>query len=194
MKILFPFMMIISVIFSFVGNTVGNLTNSILGGSENAIKLFLTLAGSMAFWNGIMNIVLKSGMVDLFGKILSPFISLIFKNLDKSRKAYKLIVMNITANLLGLGNAATPSGIEAVKELSKEENTNGYASKNTARLIVLNTASIQLFPVTVGILRLKNGSENPFEILPCVLITSLISVIVGLLAVEILSNDKRNNL
>ncbi|MBQ7756624.1 MAG: spore maturation protein A [Oscillospiraceae bacterium] len=194
MKILFPFMMIVSVVCGFVGDSMGNLTNSVLGGSENAIKLFLTLAGSMAFWNGIMNIVLKSGMVDLLGKILSPVIGVIFKNIDKSKKAYKLIVMNITANLLGLGNAATPSGIEAVRELSKEEKSDGYATKNIAKLIVLNTASIQIFPVTVGILRLKHGSENPFEILPCVLITSLISVVVGLLAVEVLSGFKRDRL
>ena len=81
MKILFPFMMIVSVICGFVGDRMGNLTNSVLGGSENAIELFLTLAGSMAFWNGIMTIVLKSGMVDLLGKILSPVIGVIFKNI-----------------------------------------------------------------------------------------------------------------
>jgi len=161
MKIVFPLIIIISVVWSFFQNSINNVTNSILSDSEKAINLFITLTGSMAFWSGIMNIVLKSGMVKLFGKILSPVTRIIFRGLDKSKKAYGLIIMNITANLLGLGNASTPLGIAAVKELAKEEKSGGYATKNIATLVVLNTASLQLFPVTVGTLRLKNGSQSP---------------------------------
>ncbi|MBE6837446.1 MAG: spore maturation protein A [Ruminococcus sp.] len=191
MKIVFPLIIIISVVWSFFQNSINNVTNSILSDSEKAINLFITLTGSMAFWSGIMNIVLKSGMVKLFGKILSPVTRIIFRGLDKSKKAYGLIIMNITANLLGLGNASTPLGIAAVKELAKEEKSGGYATKNIATLVVLNTASLQLFPVTVGTLRLKNGSQSPFDILPCVLITSLISLIVGLLAINLFSKKER---
>ena len=191
MKIVFPLIIIISVVWSFFQNSISDVTNSILSDSEKAINLFITLTGSMAFWSGIMNIVLKSGMVKLFGKILSPVTRIIFRGLDKSKKAYGLIIMNITANLLGLGNASTPLGIAAVKELAKEEKSGGYATKNIATLVVLNTASLQLFPVTVGTLRLKNGSQSPFDILPCVLITSLISLIVGLLAINLFSEKER---
>ena len=194
MKIVFPLIIIISVVWSMFDNSVGDVTNAVLSDSEKAVNLFITLAGSMAFWSGIMNIVLKSGMVELLGKVLSPVMRVIFRELDKSRKSYQLIVMNITANLLGLGNAATPLGIEAVKALAGEENSKGFATRNIAVLVILNTSSIQLFPVTVATLRLKNGSQNPFEILPCVLITSLISVIVGILAVNIFSKRQEGDL
>lgn len=190
MKILFPLIFIASFVLGIYNKSAHLLTYSILSESQNAIELFITISAGMIFWSGIMNIVIKSGMCDIFGKILSPFTGLIFKGINKDEYAYKLIVMNITANLLGLGNASTPLGIKAVKELARVENSKGYATKNIAKLIILNTSSIQLFPVTVGTLRFKNGSESPFEILGCVFITSLLSVLAGILTVELFSHKK----
>ena len=117
---------------------------------------------------------------------LMTFLKFVFKGIDTKGKAFSAICMNITANLLGLGNAATPFGIEAMKELEKEDNCKETASINMIIFAVINTASFTIIPTTVAALRLKNGSENPLEILPAVIITSAITLIVSITFARIL--------
>ena len=190
MKFLFPFIFIASIVFSVFSGRLEQVTNAVLGESLNAAELFITLAASMAFWGGIMKIAEKSGFTNIIARLFKPLAKLLFPNLSTKSKAFKAIVMNLTANLLGLGNAATPLGIEAVKELSKEERSHGYATKNIITFVVMNTASIQLLPVTIATLRLSSGSSSPFDIIPCVIITSLVSVCFGIFAVKALCSER----
>ena len=138
-----------------------------------------------------MRVAEKSGVTDVLARLFRPLLKHIFKGLDTSGKAFHAICMNITANLLGLGNAATPLGLEAMKRLEEEEGENEITSRNMVLFVVLNTASITLIPTTAASLRLKHGSEAPMEILPCVLITSACALLVGLVTAAILDKGER---
>ena len=133
-----------------------------------------------------MEVAKSSGLTNKICRLLKKPVKFIFPKLDEKSSAFESISMNITANLLGLGNAATPLGLKAMKELSKEKNHKRYM----ATLVVLNTASIQLIPITVATLRMTNGSKNPWDFVPSVLIVSLLSLTVGLIMIKIL-NFKR---
>ncbi len=172
----------LSVTFGIMNGKMVDVSNHAISECANAVELMISLAGSMCLWSGLMRVAQKSGLTKKIAKLLSPLTNLIFKGLDKSSYALELICMNITANMLGLGNAATPLGIAAISELNKEipDNQKGFASNHMVTLVVLNTASIQLIPTTVATLRLKYGSANPLDILPAVWITSILALIVGL--------------
>ena len=176
MQWVFAILIILSVACSFFTGKSGDVSNAILNEGSNAVQLLLFMLGGMCVWGGLMRIAEKSGITEKLSKLFKPVAKILFKGLDLNGKAFKAICMNITANLLGLGNAATPLGMEAMKRLEEEEKTNETASNNMIVFTVLNTASITLIPTTVASLRLKHGSANPMDILPGVLITSLISV------------------
>lgn len=164
---------------------ISDLSSSIVSSCEDAVSLFLSLLGIMAFWGGIMNIAKKSGLTDRVSSLLSPLLGLIFKGINKTSSAFSAITLNITANILGLGNAATPLGIEAMKELKKEEGKRNTATKNIALLTIFNTASIQIVPTTIAAIRSKYGSENPMEIILPVIFTSLLSLIIGIVFINL---------
>lgn len=164
---------------------ISDLSSSIVSSCEDAVSLFLSLLGIMAFWGGIMNIAKKSGLTDRISSLLSPLLGLIFKGINKTSSAFSAITLNITANILGLGNAATPLGIEAMKELKKEEGKKNTATKNIALLTIFNTASIQIVPTTIAAIRSKYGSENPMEIILPVIFTSLLSLIIGIVFINL---------
>ncbi len=196
MKWVFSVLIIISILFSFFTGNTNKVSNAILDSGKSTIQLFLILAGSMAIWGGIMRIAEKSGITDKVAKLFAPLTKRIFKGINPKGKAFKAICMNITANLLGLGNAATPLGIEAMMEMEKEEKPANIASRNMVMFTVINTASIQLIPATIATLRLEYGSKNPMEILPAILITSVIALFVGITNVYIFDfigkGDKKN--
>lgn len=170
----------VSVIFSVINGKMNNLTENILNSSNDAVILCISLCGVICFWCGVMKIAEQSGIVTLLGKLLRPITSLIFSGLDKNSRAMNLITMNITANLLGLGNASTPLGINAMEALKKEESASDTATDNMVMLVVLNTASLQLIPTTVAAIRLRHGTHNAMEIIPCVWITSVCALIAAL--------------
>ena len=145
----------------------------------------------MAIWGGIMRIAEKSGITDKMSRLFRPVAKFLFKGINPSGKAFKAITMNITANMLGLGNAATPLGLEAMHELEQEEKTKDVASRNMIMFTVINTASIQLIPTTIATLRFEHGSKSPLEILPAVIISSIASLIVGISLVFLLDNRKK---
>ncbi len=189
MKYIFFIMVIVSILYSIFSGNIRDVSNAILEEGVNAVELSFYMMGGMCVWGGVMRIAEKSGITDFISKVFSPILKLIFRELDYNGKAFKAMCMNITANLLGLGNAATPFGIEAMKELEKEEKTTDTASPNMILFTVLNTASITLIPSTVASLRLKHGAESPFDILPAVLINSIISVTVALTVAKILNSE-----
>lgn len=182
MKWIFGGMVILSIIYAFATGNTTEVSNAALTESQNAIQFILILLGSMCLWGGFLKIAERSGLTVIIAKFLSPFTSLLFPSLKKDSKALTAISMNITANLLGLGNAATPFGITAMKALKNEVPSpkNDTASHSMILFILLNTASIQLLPTAVATLRLQTGSYVPMDILPSVLLTSILSLLVGL--------------
>ncbi len=187
------FLIIISLICSFFTGNTSELSQATLQGASDAITLLLTMAGIMCLWSGVMEIAERCGFTQVVSKILSPVLSLLFKNLDKSSKAYKSICMNISANLLGLGNAATPFGLAAMSELDTLNNRDEIASNEMILFVVMNTASIQLLPTMIGTLRQSFGSKTPFDVLPAVWISSACALSVALILAIIFnkSNGKR---
>lgn len=187
MNKIFAAMMILSVICGIITGKIADVTEAAINSCVEAVDLFLYLIGGMCMWGGLMKIAEKSHLTDKIAAVFRPAARLIFKDLDLNGKAFHAICLNVTANLLGLGNAATPLGIEAVRELKKEERSGSTASRNMIIFIVLNTASITLIPTTAASMRSKYGSAAPMEIFPCVMITSAIALIAGLISASALN-------
>lgn len=192
MRWIFAVMLIIPF---FIGSANGNIlqvSEAALNSCVEAVELFMYLLGGMCMWGGLMRVAEKSGITDLISKAFKPILKPLFKGLDTDKGAFHAICMNITANLLGLGNAATPLGLEAMRRLEQEEHTNITTSRNMVIFIVLNTASITIIPTTAASLRLKHGSSAPMEILPCVLITSACALAAGLIVAVALGGKQKN--
>lgn len=192
MSIFISVSILLSLVFSAALGQISELSNNILTASEGAVKLTLTLLGSMAFWGGVMRIAEKSGFTKKLAVLFRPILRKLFAGIAVDGKAFNSIVMNITANIIGMGNAATPLGIKAIKELAKEEGATDYATRNIIAFVVINTASIQLIPTTVATLRAAHGSSVPMEILPSVIVTSCVALFVGLTLVFILDGVFKN--
>lgn len=191
MKWVFAILIIISVISAFFTGNADGVSNSILNEGANAIQLLLFMLGGMCVWGGLMRIAEKAGITEKLSILFKPLARVIFNGLDLNGKAFKAICMNITANLLGLGNAATPLGMEAMKRLEEEEKTSDKASNNMIVFTVINTASITLIPTTIASLRLKHGAANPLDIIWGVIVTSFISITVALTLTLILNKIKK---
>ena len=174
----------VSVLYGIFSGNLADVSTAALGGCQKAVELCLFLGGAMALWCGIMNIADKCGITDFICRIISPFTRLLIKCCDKKSGVIKNVNMNIVAHLLGLGNAAAAPGIAAVREMGKHNSP--YTRRNIAVFTVLNTASIQLIPASVGAIRLAHGSSKPFAIIPAVLVTSLISAAVGVITAVLL--------
>ncbi len=170
----------VSVIVGIITGNISEVSNAAIDSGTKAAQLSLALLGTMGLWGGLMRIAEKSGLTNVISKLFRPVAKFLFKGISPDSEAFRAISMNITANLLGLGNAATPLGIDAMKKLEKADNPGETASRNMIMLAVLNTASIQILPTTVAALRLAYGSQTPLDILPAVLLTSLCSVCVGI--------------
>lgn len=175
------FIVIISVICSIVLGNTDVMSSAFIDSAASAIELIITLAGVICLWSGIMRIASKSGMTEIFAKIFSPLLRPVFPHLDKNSEAFKAITMNLTANLLGLGNTATPLGLKAMRELQKINNNSLTASNEMVIFVVMNTASMQLLPTMLATLRQSHGSENPFEIIAPVWISSGCALAVALI-------------
>ncbi len=180
---------VVLIVFSFfcavaTGN-MNALSSSVISGGTDAITLALKLVGIICFWNGLMAVAEKSGLTKLLCKALSPVLKILFPTL-KDEKAKNAIAMNITANFLGLGNAATPFGLEAMNRLKKIECKGDTASDNMVRFVVINSAAIHLVPTTVALLRQEYGSKSPMDIIVPALITSLIALSCGVILTAIL--------
>lgn len=178
-------MMIIAFSCAIFTGRINELSASMISGAESGITLTLSLMGIMCLWTGIMNIAENTGVTTLVSRILSPVIKILFPKL-KDKKAKEAIVMNMTANMLGLSNAATPFGLKAMNEL-KRLSDGKKATDEMCMFIVINTASIQLIPTTVIALRQSAGSSSPMDIIIPVWICSMCVVTVGVLAVKFFS-------
>ena len=159
-------------------------------GAQSAVELCISMAGMLCLWTGVMEVMRRSCLAEKLSRLLRPVLRLLFPQVARDRAVMDSISANISANLLGLGNAATPLGIEAVRKMGRK--TPGTASDAMCMLVVCNTASIQLIPTTVASVRAAAGSGAPFDILPAVWLASVLSVGVGILACKILARIWRN--
>lgn len=170
---------IISVIFGILSGNTSKMASAFMDGADSAVSMTISLLGIMCFWTGIMKIAENTGVTDLIAKLLNPLINFLFPKL-KDKEAKNAIVMNITANMLGMSNAATPLGLKAMERLKKYANGN-TATDDMCMFVVINTASIQLIPSTVIAIRQSAGSVNPTEIIPAVWLCSLCAITVGVI-------------
>ena len=177
--------MIFSIVFGIISNKMDNVSIAAIGGSKAAINLFLSICGAICFWNGIMKVAQHSKITSSIAKIFAPVLKKLFKN--PSKQAIEAVSMNVSANLLGLGNAATPLGINAMKNFQKSNKNNNSASYNMILFCVLNTSAIQIIPTTIATLRLEHGSTNPMKIFYPTLISSTSALLASIFAVKIFS-------
>ena len=175
---------LLSVFFAATQGTMSSVSAAALSGASSAVELCLSMAGSLCLWNGVMTVLERSSLGFHLGRVLRVVLRRLFPKGGQDKETLTALSGNVSANLLGLGNAATPMGIRAATRMA--EGCNGVASNELCRLVVLNTASVQLLPTTVAALRSAAGCETPLDILPAVWLSSLISVAAGLGAAKLL--------
>ena len=190
LNILWPIFIIISIVYSIFSGNIENLNNSIFESAESAVNLTLTLLGMTCLWSGIMEIASKTQIIEYLSKFLRPITKKLFFNIGE--KSYNNIIMNIIANILGLGNAATPLGLKAMKELQKENINKEELSDNMMMLIVLNTASLQIIPTTIIAIRSSLGSASPTKIIFPVWISTICAAAVGIIFTKIIIKATKN--
>lgn len=154
-------------------------------GAGDAVELCLSMAGMLCLWTGVMEVMRQSGLAGGLSRLLRPVLGRLFPDASKDGAVMDSLSANVSANLLGLGNAATPLGIQAAKGMSRK--SPGVASDELCLLVVCNTASIQLLPTTVAAVRAAAGCRSPFDILPAVWLASALSVAAGIWACRLLS-------
>ena len=186
MSIIWICMVTLSIFSCYFQDSLGSLTPAALEGAQNAISLCVSIGGPLCLWSGISKVMEQADLMEKSGKFLRRFFRKLFPTAHADPLLSGYLTANISANLLGLGNAATPMGIAAVNRM-RCLHPGTSANDEMCRFIVMNTASIQLLPTTVAALRATNGARSPFDILPAVWITSLCSVAMGLLACKLLS-------
>ncbi len=179
-----------AVVFAVFGGTGQAVSAAALEGAGAGVRLAISLAGPMLLWSGLSRVMEEAGLTERLARLLRPILRRLFPDSFRDKRTLGSICANVTANLLGLGNAATPLGIEAVRCM-KERAGSERATDEMCRFIVMNTASIQLIPATVATVRAASGCASPFDILPAVWVTSVCSVAAGLAAAWLFSRVTR---
>lgn len=178
-------MVVLSVGYGIYAGTIDAVGAAAMEGAAAAVELCLSMAGIMCLWNGVMSVMRSCGLTESLSRLFRPVLGRLLPNACWDEETLSALSGNVSANLLGLGNAATPLGIKAAQRMAV--GCGGKASDELCLLVVLNTASIQLLPTTVAGVRSALGAENAFDILPAVWLASVISVAVGLLAARLLA-------
>lgn len=176
----------------FTGNTQA-VTDAAISNAETAVELSIGLIGVMALWLGLMKIAEESGLVQLIGKWLRPIMKKLFPDVPQDHPAMGAMVMNFAANILGLGNAATPLGIKAMQELQTLNEEKDTATNAMCMFLAINTASVTLVSSSVIAYRASAGSANPSEIIGPTLVATVISAIVAVIVVKIFEKFSKNN-
>ncbi|MPM88522.1 Spore maturation protein A [bioreactor metagenome] len=171
-------MVVISVLCGLATGRGPEVAAAALEGAGAAEELSLSMAGITCLWMGVMEVMRRSGLSGALSRLMAPALRLLYPEFARDREVMDTISANVSANLLGLGNAATPLGLEAARRMSRR--SPGVASDSLCMLVVCNTASIQLIPTTVAGVRLAAGCKTPFDILPAVWLASAISVTAGI--------------
>ena len=174
MNYIFLLLIVGSLILGIFNNTLGDVTNSMLEACDTAVKISFSLIGIMAFWLGMMRIAEKSGLVRIIAKLIKPIAKILFKDTKEDSPAIGDIAMSVSANALGLTNAATPIGLKVMKELQEDNPEKEKATDSMCMFLGMNTAGFQIIPATVIAVLVGVGSKNPTEIiLPTLIVTTL---------------------
>ncbi|MFS0554004.1 nucleoside recognition domain-containing protein [Brevibacillus sp. 179-C9.3 HS] len=174
-------LIVISIVVAAITGRMEAINAAAFEGAKTGVTVCLGLLSVLAFWMGIMRIAEKSGLLELLARVLSPIIQVLFPDVPKGHPAMGYILSNMSANLLGLGNAATPMGLKAMEELQKLNPDKQNASTAMCTLLAINTASITIIPTTMIAIRMQYGSVNPVEIVGTTLLSSFAATIVALL-------------
>ena len=186
LNIIWPLFLITSFIYAIFNGRVYEVNNSIFESTKLAVDLSISLLGTICLWNGIMQVASKTRIIEHLSKILKPIMKKIFPDIKEKDETHKQITMNIIANIMGLGNAATPLGLKAMKLMQKQNREKDRLSNSMAMFIVLNTASIQIIPTTVIAIRNSLGSENPTAMIIPVWIATIFAACSAIFAAKIL--------
>ena len=170
----------LALVFGGISGQWGAVSAAAMEGARAAVELCISMAGAICLWSGVMTLMDRCGLSQKLARLLRPVLRRLLPNASRDSETMAALSANVSANLLGLGNAATPLGIRAATRMA--EGCGGVASDELCRLVVLNTASIQLLPTTVAAVRSAQGCAAPFDILPAVWLSSALSVTAGLLA------------
>ena len=185
LNIIWPLFIVISFIYAFFSGNIEQVSNGIFVSLTDVVNLSLTFLGTMCLWNGIMEIAKKTTLIKKLTSFLKPLIKFLFPELTKNEKAKEEISMNIIANVLGLGNAATPLGLKAMKTMQKENKDKTTLSNSMAMFILINTASIQLIPTNVIAIRNSLNSTAPTQIIFPVWIATIVAAISSIMAAKV---------
>lgn len=185
MTVIWTGMVVVSILCGLATGNGPAVAAAAMEGAAAAVELCLSMAGVLCLWMGVMEVMQRAGLAEKLAKLLRPILRRLFPDFAGDRETMDTIAANVSANLLGLGNAATPLGLEAARRMSRR--TPGVAGDSLCMLVVCNTASIQLIPTTVAAVRMAAGSQTPFDILPAVWVTSALSVLTGITAARLLA-------
>lgn len=178
-------MVTVSLVYGALSGNLSALSAAALEGAQSAVELCFAMCGVMCLWTGVMEIMDQSGLTVSLARMFRPLLRRLLPHASRDDETLAAISANLAADMLGLGNAATPLGIRAARRMSR--GCGGVASNELCLLVVLNTASIQLLPTTLAGVRASLGASDPFDILPCVWLVSLLSVLAGLFAAKVLA-------
>ena len=185
MNYVFPVLVVFSFVCAILTGQMSELSASVVEGATNAVELLMRLVAMLCLWGGIMEIADSAGVTKGIAGLLSPLIKLIFPRIRKEKDALEAISMNITANILGLGNAATPLGLEAMRRLQLINPDTSRASDEMIVFVVMNTAAMHIIPTTVATFRAQYGSVSPMSILPASFLTSFCALTVAVIAAKL---------
>ena len=185
MTVIWTGMVVLSILCGLATGQGPAVASAAVEGAAAAVELALSIAGMLCLWTGVMEVMRRSGLADKLSRLLAPVLRRLFPQAAKDQDTMDSISANVSANLLGLGSAATPLGLEAARRLARR--SPGTASDSLCMLVVCNTASIQLIPTTVASVRAAEGCAAPFDILPAVWLASALSVCTGILACKLLA-------
>ena len=188
---IWPIFIIVSIIYSFFSGNVEKVNDEIFKSTKSAVELCITFLGTLCLWNGIMQIALKSKIINKITNLLNPIIKKLFPEIKNNEKVKKEISMNIVANILGLGNAATPLGIKAMQSLQEINENKNKLSNSMMLFIVINTASLQIIPTTVIAIRSSLNSKNPTCIMLPVWCASICSIFTAVFITKIMIKRKK---
>lgn len=183
-------MVVLSLVFGLFTGNLDAVADAAMDGAASAVELSVSMAGILCLWSGVMEIMNVCGLSAGLARAFRPILRRLMPQASRDEKTLAALSANVSANLLGLGNAATPLGIEAVRRM--ERKSPGTASDAMCMLVVCNTASIQLIPTTVASVRAAAGSSAPFDILPAVWLASALSVGVGISACKLFARIWRD--
>ena len=185
MSVIWAGMVLLSLACGLATGRGGEVAAAAMEGASAGVELCLSMAGALCLWMGVMEVLRRSGAIRALSRLLRPVLGWLYPDFARDGGVMDAVSANVSANLLGLGNAATPLGLDAARRMSRR--SPGVASDSLCMLVVCNTASIQLIPTTVAAVRAGAGSAAPFDILPAVWLASALSVTVGILAARLLA-------